>query len=103
MDIEDLKETAALAHLNLEEPELKAAFPAFEQMLAYFAAMQRADEDEKAFGASISELSSAGEPVESGHFRGDAGVTDAHDNLREALLGNSGEREQSFIVVPNVL
>jgi hypothetical protein len=44
MNIEDLKETAALAHLNRGEAELEAAFPAFEQMLGFFAAMQAADE-----------------------------------------------------------
>ena len=79
MTIEDLKETAALAHLNLEESELAAAFPAFEQMLGYFAAMQAADDDKAAFPQGlISPLpglvgaSGHSQLVDSGFFRLDS-------------------------------
>ncbi|GHU08265.1 hypothetical protein FACS1894151_03890 [Spirochaetia bacterium] len=51
MTIDDLVVTAGLAHLNLDKAELEAAFPAFEQMLEFFAAMQAADTDEAAFTA----------------------------------------------------
>ncbi|MDR2374933.1 MAG: aspartyl/glutamyl-tRNA amidotransferase subunit C [Treponema sp.] len=45
MNIEDLRETAALAHLNLGDEELSGAFAAFEEMLGFFTAMQVADRE----------------------------------------------------------
>jgi aspartyl-tRNA(Asn)/glutamyl-tRNA(Gln) amidotransferase subunit C len=105
--IEDLRITASLAHLNPGEAELEAALPAFREMLSYFAAMQAADNDEKAFGGGISGLSFAGESVDSSHFRADTAFTpaseDAATDLTEAMLDNSGERDSRFVVVPNVL
>jgi aspartyl-tRNA(Asn)/glutamyl-tRNA(Gln) amidotransferase subunit C len=109
MKIEDLRETAALAHLNLTEEELTASFPAFEQMLGFFAAMQAADEDRAAgfppveAGGNFSGITgSAG----SGHFRSDGACqnnsADSQDHLRD-LLDNAGDRDGRFIVVPNVL
>jgi aspartyl-tRNA(Asn)/glutamyl-tRNA(Gln) amidotransferase subunit C len=53
MEIEDLQVTAQLAHLNMGEEDLAAAFPAFEQMLGFFAAMQAADHDAGAFPAGF--------------------------------------------------
>ncbi|MDR1909760.1 MAG: aspartyl/glutamyl-tRNA amidotransferase subunit C [Spirochaetaceae bacterium] len=99
MDIEDLKETAALAHLNLDEAELEAAFPAFEQMLGFFAAMQTADE--AAFSVRAGE--DGGSAAESGFFRADNPPPAAGSARRDDLLGNAGERDGRFIVVPNVL
>jgi aspartyl-tRNA(Asn)/glutamyl-tRNA(Gln) amidotransferase subunit C len=113
MKVEDLQETAALAHLNLDEAELAGAFPAFEQMLGFFAAMQAADEDRAAFPASASDAqqasaglqgNSSARIVESGFFRRDhnphgmSGETGASN-----LIDNAGERDGRFIVVPNVL
>jgi aspartyl-tRNA(Asn)/glutamyl-tRNA(Gln) amidotransferase subunit C len=101
MNIEDLKETAALAHLNLGEAELEAAFPAFEQMLGFFAAMQAADGDEAAFPVPVGGSAGLSRPVDSGFFRSDvdsSGVAGA-----SGLLDNAGERDGSFVVVPNVL
>jgi aspartyl-tRNA(Asn)/glutamyl-tRNA(Gln) amidotransferase subunit C len=139
MDIEDLKVTAALAHLNLDEGELQSAFPAFEQMLGFFAAMQAADEDTAAFpaeaAADFRHVAAAGANVRtviSSHFRPDAqaacGIQSfsmrspaegrhAHPNnahttastglddrsLIRNLIDNAGERDDRFIVVPNVL
>jgi aspartyl-tRNA(Asn)/glutamyl-tRNA(Gln) amidotransferase subunit C len=115
MNIEDLRETAALAHLNLGDGELAAAFPAFEQMLGYFAAMQAADKDEAAFGvaggaeAAPDGLSALARTVSSGHFRHDNQNSNSGspENLPEdpgsPMLDNSGERDGRFIVVPNVL
>ncbi|MDR2029493.1 MAG: aspartyl/glutamyl-tRNA amidotransferase subunit C [Treponema sp.] len=106
MKIEDLQETARLAHLNPDEEELTGAFPAFEQMLGFFAAMQAADED-GAFSAS-----SLNEPqwtAGSGHFRPDSVQNNPRNSpcpaagLNENLLNNAGERDGRFIVVPNVL
>jgi aspartyl-tRNA(Asn)/glutamyl-tRNA(Gln) amidotransferase subunit C len=106
MTIDDLKETAALAHLNMGDDELAAAFPAFEQMLGYFAAMQAADPE----GAAPAEKNNAPasgveRAVASGHFRGDAAIehTSQGNNLSEDLLDRAGERDGPFVVVPNVL
>jgi aspartyl-tRNA(Asn)/glutamyl-tRNA(Gln) amidotransferase subunit C len=121
MTIEDLKETAALAHLNADENELADAFPAFEQMLGYFAAMQAADKDEAAFAAGLSgiapEASAGGHApsprtVSSDHFRPDRAQAARGANAQDALNGepqvsrlidNAGERDGRFVVVPNVL
>jgi aspartyl-tRNA(Asn)/glutamyl-tRNA(Gln) amidotransferase subunit C len=115
MNIEDLRETAALAHLNLGDEELAAAFPAFEQMLGYFAAMQAADRDEAASGAGggaealPSGLSALARTVSSGHFRPDNQNPNTNssgnspEDITGPMLDNSGERDGRFVVVPNVL
>jgi aspartyl-tRNA(Asn)/glutamyl-tRNA(Gln) amidotransferase subunit C len=112
MKIEDLQETAALAHLNMGEKELSGAFPAFEQMLGYFAAMQAADKDEAAFKnsgdaaakASVPEgMAAVARTAPSDFFRTDS--VNAHNNsgLNENLINNAGERDGRFLVIPNVL
>jgi aspartyl-tRNA(Asn)/glutamyl-tRNA(Gln) amidotransferase subunit C len=116
MDIEDLKVTSQLAHLNLKEEELAGAFPAFEQMLGFFAAMQAADEDTAAFDVSVSRRTdTAGanaRTVLAGHFRPDThNPNNAHTTasnglnqpLTRNLIDNAAERDGRFIVVPNVL
>jgi aspartyl-tRNA(Asn)/glutamyl-tRNA(Gln) amidotransferase subunit C len=107
MTIEDLKETAVLAHLNMDETELAGAFPAFEQMLGYFAAMQAADQEEGAAAEKGNPpVSGTGGTVESGHFRGDAAPANSANlshNLAEDLLDRAGERDGRFVVIPNVL
>jgi aspartyl-tRNA(Asn)/glutamyl-tRNA(Gln) amidotransferase subunit C len=115
MNIEDLRETAALAHLNLGDGELAAAFPAFEQMLGYFAAMQAADKDEAAFGAAGGAeaapggLSALARIVSSGHFRQDSQNSNSNspgnpsEDPDSPMLDNAGERDGRFVVVPNVL
>jgi aspartyl-tRNA(Asn)/glutamyl-tRNA(Gln) amidotransferase subunit C len=112
MKIEDLQETARLAHLNPDEQELTGAFPAFEQMLGFFAAMQAADEDTGAFSASVSSGNEPQWTAGARHFRSDA-VNNPNNppfsagspagSLNENLLNNAGERDGRFIVVPNVL
>jgi aspartyl-tRNA(Asn)/glutamyl-tRNA(Gln) amidotransferase subunit C len=116
MNIEDLRETAALAHLNLDEAELAASFPAFEQMLGFFAAMQSADEDPAVFPASAPDQSGL-RTVGSDFFRPDVypsvegrpvhnpnnAHTTASNGLNPPLINNAGERDGRFIVVPNVL
>jgi aspartyl-tRNA(Asn)/glutamyl-tRNA(Gln) amidotransferase subunit C len=103
MELEDLRETAALAHLNLDEEELSGAFPAFQEMLGFFAAMQAADrEDSPAAG-----ISAVARTVDSRWFRDDAAVTAAADTAGEGtverMLDSAGERDGRFVVVPNVL
>ncbi|MDR1256666.1 MAG: aspartyl/glutamyl-tRNA amidotransferase subunit C [Spirochaetaceae bacterium] len=104
--IGDLRITASLARLDVDEAELQAAFPAFREVLSYFAAMQAADNDKKAFPDGLSGLSLAGaDAVSSRWFRADtaAGPELALTDLGETMLDNSGERDSRFIVVPNVL
>jgi len=106
----DLQATASLAHLDLSEEEVAAALPAFERMLGYFAAMRAADEDEALHSSSVSDLSS--------HFKAAlrADVNNNNNNpsnnssnnppnndLPNALLNCASEREDRFLVVPNVL
>ncbi|MDR0758968.1 MAG: aspartyl/glutamyl-tRNA amidotransferase subunit C [Treponema sp.] len=110
MDIEDLKVTAQLAHLNLDEGELAASFPAFEQMLGFFAAMQAADGDTAAFPVPGSrEIDAAGANARTvciGYFRADVHTT-ASTGLNQPeipnLIDNAGERDGRFILIPNVL
>jgi aspartyl-tRNA(Asn)/glutamyl-tRNA(Gln) amidotransferase subunit C len=110
MKIDDLRETARLAHLNVGDEELAGAFPAFEQMLGFFAAMQAADADTGAFAVPASSAEGGGaRTVGAGFFRPDAPLrTDAPvspnpENQTLNLLNNAGERDGRFIVVPNVL
>jgi aspartyl-tRNA(Asn)/glutamyl-tRNA(Gln) amidotransferase subunit C len=107
MKIEDLRETAALARLNMDEKELAAAFPAFEQMLEYFAAMQEADTAGMAGSGkdgAIPGLSAVSKTVASGYFRPDCTAGPAGDSgLNERLLENAGGRDGRFLVIPNVL
>ncbi|MDR3357248.1 MAG: aspartyl/glutamyl-tRNA amidotransferase subunit C [Spirochaetaceae bacterium] len=101
--VEDLRITAALAHLNVDDAELAAALPAFRDMLSYFAAMQAADADTKAFGAGLAGFSFSGECAGAARFRSDAPGAETAEDLTGAMLDNSGERDGRFIVVPNVL
>jgi aspartyl-tRNA(Asn)/glutamyl-tRNA(Gln) amidotransferase subunit C len=112
MKLQDLQETAALAHLNMDEQELAAAFPVFEQMLGYFAAMQAADKDEASFSASIAAqtegMAASSRIVASNYFRPDsAGRNNSNSNsspdLPEEMLEKAGDRDGRFVVVPNVL
>jgi aspartyl-tRNA(Asn)/glutamyl-tRNA(Gln) amidotransferase subunit C len=124
MEIEDLQATAELAHLNMGEKELTAAFPAFEQMLGFFAAMQAADHDAEAFPAGFADSATQGAAqsiVQAGSsdfvkgaafFRPDSPQRHSKDPqntgsndeaLVSSLLQNAGDRDGRFIVVPNVL
>jgi aspartyl-tRNA(Asn)/glutamyl-tRNA(Gln) amidotransferase subunit C len=85
MNIEDLRETAALAHLNLDERELSGAFPAFEEMLGFFAAMRTADREASptpgapaAGETPPAGISAAARIVGSGWFRGDGAAGDGN-------------------------
>jgi aspartyl-tRNA(Asn)/glutamyl-tRNA(Gln) amidotransferase subunit C len=112
MTLDDLVMTAGLARLRLDKAELEKAFPAFEEMVSFFADMQNADNDAAAFGlpsssSSIADLSRDVREYGAAQFRGDdAGGVDAYNpafSLNEAFLENSGERDGPFMVVPNVL
>jgi aspartyl-tRNA(Asn)/glutamyl-tRNA(Gln) amidotransferase subunit C len=108
MDIEELRVTAQLAHIEMDEASLAAAFPAFEQMLDFFQAMQSADND-----SGIADfLAAAGEsrPLRaSGDFRQDlaeaaAGVSGSVTAVdSEVIISKAGESDGRFVVIPNVL
>jgi aspartyl-tRNA(Asn)/glutamyl-tRNA(Gln) amidotransferase subunit C len=97
MDIGELVITAQLARLKVDEKELAASLPAFEQMLGFFAAMRAADTDENLTGMVMK--------VDSGHFRPDILNENAVSgrDLNRSLLDNPGERDGRFVVIPNVL
>ena len=43
MDIKELRETASLAKISMNDQEMQEIIPAFEQMIDYFGTMQDAD------------------------------------------------------------
>jgi aspartyl-tRNA(Asn)/glutamyl-tRNA(Gln) amidotransferase subunit C len=107
MDFHDLQVTAELARLNMDQRELQGAYGAFEEMLAFFAAMDSAGKDTAAFSAAI-ERRTDGEPVsarrvDAAYFRPDAPNPGHTGPDPEDLLGSAGERDGPFIVIPNVL
>jgi aspartyl-tRNA(Asn)/glutamyl-tRNA(Gln) amidotransferase subunit C len=102
VNIEDLRETAALAHLNLDEQELSGAFPAFEEMLGFFAAMQAADRDLPPAAGPEAGISAVAQALPSGRFRSDGEAKGGGEDI-EQMLDSAGERDGRFIVVPNVL
>jgi len=95
VDINDLRVTADLARLPFGEAELEAALPAFEQVVGYFEAMR---------GADVGEDGGDGRPVTGpAGFRPDAAISPPGAGEADALLALSGERDQRYIVIPNVL
>ncbi|MDR2491636.1 MAG: aspartyl/glutamyl-tRNA amidotransferase subunit C [Spirochaetaceae bacterium] len=101
--LEDLRITAELARLPLDEAELQAALPAFQDMLAYFTAMQRADSDAAAFcGALQDDVNVCCFTAGTSHFRPDVQSVEK-PAAPQAMLELAGERDGNFIVMPNVL
>ena len=101
MTIEDLKETAAMAHLNTDESELAAMLPAFEQMLGFFAVTQRET-------SALNEAYGNSRMVNSDFFTSDRSdpanvFSNPSSGLNNDLLNNAGERDGRFFVIPNVL
>ncbi len=92
MDATELTETARMARLNLSEEERERLRAAVEQMLAYFSHMKEIDVG--GFEPTTHAL------LRENRLRQDAG-TDLSDP--ETLLRNAPEREERFIVIPNVL
>jgi aspartyl-tRNA(Asn)/glutamyl-tRNA(Gln) amidotransferase subunit C len=98
--IDDLKNTAALASLNLDEDKLAAVFPAFEQMLGYFNAIQAADSDLAAFPEGLDVTDAHNSPaVGSAFFR--PAINDVLSN-NDNLMSNAAQRDGRFIAIPLV-
>ena len=108
MTTEDLKEIAAIARINLEEGDLARLLPAFTELTGLLDTMQAADDDKAAFPEGLVPASAA-LPQAYGNYRTvdsrffQSASDDASPNLAESLLGNAGERDGRFLVVPNVL
>ncbi|MGD0724083.1 MAG: Asp-tRNA(Asn)/Glu-tRNA(Gln) amidotransferase subunit GatC [Spirochaetia bacterium] len=92
MDAGELSETARMARLNLSEEERERLRAAVEQMLAYFAHMKEIDV------GGLAPTTHA--LLRENRLRPDVGI-DPFDS--DTLLGNAPEREERFIVIPNVL
>ena len=101
MTFEELKETADLARLNMDESELTAAFGAFEQMLGFFALMQTADKDPS---FTLPEMpGNSQREIQVLTNLGAGSGNNPSSGLNEKLLNNAGERDGRFIVIPGVL
>ena len=92
MDAGELTETARMARLNLSEEERERLRAAVEQMLAYFSHMKEIDV------AGLEPTTHA--LLRENRLRQDVSA-DPFDS--DTLLGNAPEREERFIVIPNVL
>jgi aspartyl-tRNA(Asn)/glutamyl-tRNA(Gln) amidotransferase subunit C len=92
MDASELAATARMAKLSLSADELERLGAAVEQMLAHFSHMRAIDVE--GLAPTTHAL------LRENRLRNDIETpTDAAD----ALLDNAPEREERFIVVPNVL
>ncbi len=92
MDTRELETTAALAQIELREGDLARLGDAVSQMLAYFETMNALDT------AGLEPTTHA--LVKDNRVRPDAV---AESVLADALVEQAPEREDRFIVIPNVL
>jgi aspartyl-tRNA(Asn)/glutamyl-tRNA(Gln) amidotransferase subunit C len=92
MDASDLEVTARMARLSLSEEELERLRAAVEQMLAHFSHMREIDV------AGLAPTTHA--LLKENRLRDDV---ESREVPAESLLDNAPEREERFIVVPNVL
>jgi len=92
MDAAELVMTARMARLTLSEDEREKLGVAVEQMLAHFSHMKEIDVDGLA-------------PTTHALLRENRLRDDVEDDpsSSDTLLGNAPEREERFIVIPNVL
>jgi aspartyl-tRNA(Asn)/glutamyl-tRNA(Gln) amidotransferase subunit C len=92
MDAEELSATARMARLTLTDSEVEKLRAAVERMLQYFSLMREVDVDGLA-------------PTTHALLRENRLREDREDgrNLSDELIENAPEREERFIVIPNVL
>ena len=93
MQKDELLITASLARLELTEDEIERLDEAVSSMIEYFAVMDEIDTDDL-------------EPTSHIFTRKNRTRDDVHSgekNMPDKLLENSPERDDRFIVVPNVI
>jgi aspartyl-tRNA(Asn)/glutamyl-tRNA(Gln) amidotransferase subunit C len=92
MDAEELYATARMARLTLKPAEVERLRAAVEQVLSYFSHMKEID---------VAGLA----PTTHALLRENRLREDREDgrDLADRLLANAPEREERFIVIPNVL
>ena len=103
MELSDLQDTAALARLNLGGDELQKIFPAFEEMVSFFAAMQEADADGTlpAVAGQVDGMAASSKQSSADYLRPDSAPVEEQDS--ESLLSQAPQRDGRFIIIPNVL
>jgi len=94
MELKDLQGTAALARLNMGDEELEKIFPAFNEMLSFFALMQEGVNEGGAEAAPET-------TVTADRLRPD--TAPAGENISESMLSQAPDCDGRFIVIPNVL
>jgi aspartyl-tRNA(Asn)/glutamyl-tRNA(Gln) amidotransferase subunit C len=92
MDSQELSTTARMARLSLTQAEMEKLGKAVEQMLQHFSHMKEIDVE--GLAPTTHAL------LRENRTRED---TERPGNLSDALLKNSPQLEERFIVVPNVL
>lgn len=92
MNPEELRITAALAYLDLGEEEYEELMRAVDQMLEYFSKMMEVDIEGLPPTTHAMVRENRTRPDQTVPFSG-----------IEALLENAPEREDRFIVIPNIL
>lgn len=95
MDTEDLYATARMARLTLRPEEVERLRGAVEQVLSYFSHMKEIDV------AGLAPTTHA--LLRENRLREDQEVQEDGRDLADRLLANAPEREERFIVIPNVL
>jgi aspartyl-tRNA(Asn)/glutamyl-tRNA(Gln) amidotransferase subunit C len=92
MDAAELLMTARMARLNLSQQEMERLSRAVEQMLTHFSHMREIDV------AGLAPTTHA--LLRENRLRGDV---ETAQTSADTLIGNAPEREDRFIVIPNVL
>ena len=103
MELTDLQETTTLAHLNLSEQELQAFSPALEQMLSLFTVMEAATADSPKVTTHADYVTVLEKTVDADYLRPDTAQNGIQKETNEFMLAQAGERDGSFVVIPNVL
>jgi aspartyl-tRNA(Asn)/glutamyl-tRNA(Gln) amidotransferase subunit C len=101
MDAGELSITARMARLNLSEEEMAKLGTAVEQMLAYFSHMREIDV--QGLVPTTHALLRENRLREDKEPEGLPLQGGSAQDLTDMLLGNAPEREERFIVIPNVL
>ena len=120
MDLQELKKTTELAHLNMDDEEIKTLYPAFEQMVGLLDTMEEAEslinkmpaaehgsEGNLPFAGALlvteQDISKSAAEAKSGGREDGLNIQEEGINIIEEMLQNAGERDGNFFVIPNVL